>query len=696
MAMPSGNVVLSDKMQFPATAAAGASGGGAVGAVGGGGGGGGEIHQHHHRQWLPDERDGFIYWLRGEFAASNAIIDSLCHHLREVGEVGEYEPVIACIQQRRCNWNPVLHMQQYFSVAEVSYALQQVAWRRRQRHYDQGKVGGKEFKRSGMGFKGHRMEVAKEVQNSGVDSDGNSTVTAVSERNERGSEKHEEVKSCGEVGKVEDKCSTFTEDKKDTGSKPHTDSSLKKSGSWKGATPGDAESVTEDVNGGCTSSYKENDLCSIQNQNEKQNLAVGPKTFVGNEMFDGKMVNVVDGLKLYEELFDDKEVLDLVSLVNDLRAAGKRGQLQGQTYVATKRPMKGHGREMIQLGLPIADAPLDDENAAGTSKVDRRIEGIPPLLQDTIERLVNLQVMTVKPDSCIIDVYNEGDHSQPRMWPPWFGKPVCIMFLTECDITFGRVVIGADHPGDYRGSLKLSLAPGSLLVMQGKSADFAKHALPTVRKQRILVTFTKYCQPKKSTTDNQRLSSPSVSQSSQWGPPPSRSPNHIRHSAGPKHYAVIPTTGVLPAPPIRPQIPPSNGVQPLFVPTAVAPAISFPAPVPIPPGSTGWPAAPRHPPPRLPVPGTGVFLPPPGSGNSSSQQLSTTATEPNIPVEITSPREKENGSVKPNHHTTSPRSRLEGKSPKQDCNGSVDEASIGRALMKEEQQCADNSVKQTC
>lgn len=30
--------------------------------------------------------------------------------------------------------------------------------------------------------------------------------------------------------------------------------------------------------------------------------------------------------------------------------------------------MKGHGREMIQLGFPTAEVPLDDENAAGTSK----------------------------------------------------------------------------------------------------------------------------------------------------------------------------------------------------------------------------------------------------------------------------------------------------------------------------------------
>lgn len=40
----------------------------------------------------------------------------------------------------------------------------------------------------------------------------------------------------------------------------------------------------------------------------------------------------------------------------------------GQTFVALKRPMKGHGREMIQFGVPIADAPPEDEVAAGTSR----------------------------------------------------------------------------------------------------------------------------------------------------------------------------------------------------------------------------------------------------------------------------------------------------------------------------------------
>lgn len=40
----------------------------------------------------------------------------------------------------------------------------------------------------------------------------------------------------------------------------------------------------------------------------------------------------------------------------------------GQTFVVSKRPVKGHGREIIQLGLPIAEGPPEDENMAGTSR----------------------------------------------------------------------------------------------------------------------------------------------------------------------------------------------------------------------------------------------------------------------------------------------------------------------------------------
>lgn len=205
--------------------------------------------------------------------------------------------------------------------------------------------------------------------------------------------------------------------------------------------------------------------------------------------------------------------------------------------------------------------------------------------------------------------------------------------------------------------------------MEGESADLARHAIPSIRKQRMLITFTK-SQPRKVThSDGQRLPSSMVSPP-HWGPQPSRSPSHhIRQPMGPKHYAPIQTNGVLPAPPIRTQIPPPNtGVQPLFVTTPVSPPLPFVAPVSVPPpGSTGWPAAaPRHPPipPRLPLPGTGVFLPPPGSSGSSCPQPPSRGV-----AEMTI-----NSTEKPNNQTIAPlpKEELNGKTERQDCNETAD------------------------
>jgi hypothetical protein len=107
--------------------------------------------------------------------------------------------------------------------------------------------------------------------------------------------------------------------------------------------------------------------------------------------------------------------------------------------------MNGHGREIILLGVPIADAPPDVDNMTASAKgkfynahifylcfflqpyyltfpasiitidevfcllnlTEKNVESIPSLFQDIIERMVASQVMTVKPDACIIDFYNE-------------------------------------------------------------------------------------------------------------------------------------------------------------------------------------------------------------------------------------------------------------------------------------------------
>ncbi|CAI8605387.1 unnamed protein product [Vicia faba] len=563
MAMPMGNAVTPEIKHFPAVVT------------------GGEMqYRPQPQQWFVDERDGFMNWLRSEFAAANAIIDCLVQHLRVVGEGGEYDFVVGAIEQRRVNWT-------------------QVAWRRQQRPV---KPVVKEFRKVRQWQRFEPVN-GKEGSNSSVESrrwEGNSAV-----KGSQVVDKSEELKSGGKVGSKDDKSSDTTEENIDTVTNHQSDVILKSSGNSQGSLSS-AECKAVDVNEECASKSGENDSLSMQSQHQNENGSTIGKTYVSNEIFDGKTVNVVEGLKLYDDLFDSTEISKLGSLVNDLRVAGRKGQLQeSQTYLFSKRPMRGHGRELIQLGVPIVDAPLDADNVTASFK-DKNVESMPNLFQDIIERMAASQVMTVKADACVVDFYNEGDHSMPNSWPSWFGRPVYMLFLTECDMTFGRTIV-PDHHGDYRGSVKLSLVPGSFLVMQGKSADFAKHAIPSIQKQRIIVTFTKAI-PKKSFPINAAL--PATSHYS------TRSPNHISHRAiAPKHYSAVHVTGVLPAPSL--QAPP-NSMQPLFVPAPVATPMQFATSVPIPPGSTGWTTAPpRHPPPRVLVPGTGVFLPPPGSANSS-------------------------------------------------------------------------------
>lgn len=653
MAMPPGNVVISsDKMQFPSN-----------------GNNGGEMH---NRQWFVDERDRFILWLRGEFAAANAIIDSLCQHLRSVSEPGEYDVLMGCIQQRRGTWNPVLHMQQYFSIAEVTFALQQAAWKKQQqKQFDKVKYVEKEVnvKRSpsqGVGTRQWFRVENKDNQNSAFENH-NRDVNVDSKKGQEKMENSEEATQKAEVGKLENN-SLAAQEKKDVGSKS--------SGNLKGLASGNTEAETakegtSNLKGSC------NDLLkigtdSIKKQDEEQHLMPIPKTFVGTEILDGKAVNVVEGLKLYGEVFDNSKVSSIVQLANELRSAGRRGQLKGRTFMASKRPMKGRGREVIQLGFPIADVGLEDERFSGNLE-DGKVEVIPNLLQDVIETVVSLQVTPVKPDSCIIDFFNEGDHSQPHVCPHAFGRPVCILFLTECEMTFGKI-IGAVHPGDYRGSLRLSLLPGSLLSLEGRSADFAKHAIPSVRRQRIFITFTN-SKTKVLPTDGQPFLPSAAGPPVPWVPSPNRFPNqstHVRHPGGPKQFGPTTPTGVLAGPQIHQQhLPPPHNMQPMFIPSPVATAVPYPSPVPMPPVSSGWApvAHPRHPPPRVLPPGTGVFLPPSGSGSPASapQSVSANTTSGNFIAVTQAPLENGKGSLRANCNGN----EVAGNTKKQESNGTL-------------------------
>ncbi|VAH88629.1 unnamed protein product [Triticum turgidum subsp. durum] len=198
-----------------------------------------------------------------------------------------------------------------------------------------------------------------------------------------------------------------------------------------------------------------------------------PVEYTTSEIIDGKPVNTVEGLKVYEGLVNVTEINKIVSLVNETKASSRRGGFEvGQTVIVGKRPLKGHGSVIIQLGVPIIEGPLEDENQRETT----RVEPVPGLLHDLFDRFFRQGIVPSKPDYCVVDFYYEEEYSHPQQPPSWYGRPLCTLCLTECDMVFGRVIFG--ERGDNRGPLKFSLSTGSLVVLQGRSADVAKRAIP--------------------------------------------------------------------------------------------------------------------------------------------------------------------------------------------------------------------------
>ncbi|XP_042385264.1 RNA demethylase ALKBH10B-like [Zingiber officinale] len=536
------------------------------------------------RPWILDEKDGFISWLRGEFAAANAIVDLLMFHLMASGSPGEYEGVLESINERRYYWTPFLHMQQYFPVADVASALQQVEWSQRKlmpQRYSYG-TKGRDGKKSGAGHRyDHRSDRILERHGSvslgtAVADDGN--VRKQDGQVENGKHVHQnndaptsQTKYSSLHSEKDGVCNSSSS-QENVGQEDGGGSVENKCNELDPSVVGDSQTLAS--RGSYNNSAKDG-AKATSNPNENQNVIPIPKEFMANELCNGTMVNVVEGLNIYEDLLDRSEVDRLVSLANEMRTAGLKGELQGQTLVVLKRPMKGHGREMIQLGVPVAEGPPEDESYGFT--IEREVEDkIPSLLKDVLDRLVRLQIFLMKPDFCTIDFFNEGDHSQPHSWLPWYGRPVCNILLTECNFVYGRAM-ALDQRGDYNGSLKLSLTAGSLIVMQGKSADLARRAIPSLHKQRILLTLGKSISKKTLISEGLFSGHPTFD---------------------PLSGRTLPSSHALFGQPIHPLA-----------------ATPFPAPM--------LSVAPIHPGHRQSVSGTGVFLPP-GSIHPPPPKLTST------------------------------------------------------------------------
>ncbi|KAG6703696.1 hypothetical protein I3842_07G098400 [Carya illinoinensis] len=378
-------------------------------------------------------RDAILAWYRGEFAAANAIIDALCAHLAQLGGArSEYDAVFAAIHRRRLNWIPVLQMQKYHSIADVAVELRRVGEKKKM---DMNKEDAEAETKNSAELKVAKFDEKDKLDEKLTQSDANGE---------------------GEFGEEQD-------------SSPESD--ITDSGSQ--------EVQPAELNMNICSNHLD---CEARPGQIKLT-----KGFSAKEPVKGHMVNVVKGLKLYEDVFTDAELCKLNDFVNELQAAGQSGELSGETFILFNKQMKGNKRELIQFGIPIFGQIKED---AASNNQTGNIEPIPALLQGVIDHLLQWQLIPdyKKPNGCIINFFEEGEYTQPFLKPPHLDQPISTLLLSESTMAFGRTLV-SDNEGNYKGPLNLSLKQGSLLVMRGNSADMARHVMCPSPNKRVSITL---------------------------------------------------------------------------------------------------------------------------------------------------------------------------------------------------------------
>ncbi|VFQ76309.1 unnamed protein product [Cuscuta campestris] len=216
------------------------------------------------------------------------------------------------------------------------------------------------------------------------------------------------------------------------------------------------------------------------------------KGFVHYEKVEGRKVNVLDGLELHSQVFNAAEQSEIVESVYKLQRMGQQGQLRERTYTEPRKWMRGKGRATIQFGCCYNYAVDKNGNPPGILR-EEEVDPLPPIFKKMIKRMVRFRVLppTCVPNSCIVNIYDEGDCIPPHIDHHDFVRPFCtVSFLSECNILFGSS-LKIVSPGEFSGPVSIPLPVGSVLILQGNGADVAKHCVPAVPSKRISVTFRK-------------------------------------------------------------------------------------------------------------------------------------------------------------------------------------------------------------
>ncbi|XVF00692.1 hypothetical protein REPUB_Repub04eG0023200 [Reevesia pubescens] len=253
-------------------------------------------------------------------------------------------------------------------------------------------------------------------------------------------------------------------------------------------TPTNSYIVLNDGLGG-TSSI-DNGLSEEQKERIRFSQVGRKKDFVHMEKINGKSTNVIKGLELHTMVFNAEEQKKIVECVYNLQRMGQKGQLRDRTYSEPRKWMRGKGRVTMQFGCCYNYAVDKNGNPPGIIR-DEEVDPLPPLFKQMIKRMVRWHILppTCVPNSCIVNIYDEGDCIPPHIDHHDFLRPFCtVSFLTECNILFGSS-LKIVSPGQFSGPVSIPLPVGSVFILNGNGADIAKHCVPAVPGKRISITF---------------------------------------------------------------------------------------------------------------------------------------------------------------------------------------------------------------
>ncbi|KAL9258298.1 RNA demethylase ALKBH9B-like protein [Drosera capensis] len=162
--------------------------------------------------------------------------------------------------------------------------------------------------------------------------------------------------------------------------------------------------------------------------------------FICLERIDRNLVNVLEGLELHNDVFDAYKQKAIVDYIYDLQDMGRKQKLRARTFSAPTKWMRGKGCQTIHFGCCYNYATDKHGNPPGILKSEM-VDPLPPLFKLIIKRLVRWCVLppSCMPDSCIVNIYDEGNCIPPHIDNHDFVRPFCtISFLGECNMVFGR------------------------------------------------------------------------------------------------------------------------------------------------------------------------------------------------------------------------------------------------------------------